>query len=115
MIFSLFLEFVDLGNSNNTNSEKADALDVEGEVILFFLCLNGPINYDAMFSSTIVLYAKSCLTSHGYFINFRCGCFLFPIKQYVGKVEKHLLLMINMIILLICKCNEPTISKGRPY
>jgi cell division protein FtsL len=33
----------------------------------------------------------------------------------VGKVEKHLLLMINMRILLICKCNEPTISKGQAY
>jgi hypothetical protein len=33
----------------------------------------------------------------------------------VGKVENHLLLMINMIILLICKCNVPILSKGQAY
>jgi hypothetical protein len=34
--FSLFIDSVGLGNSNNTNSEKGDALDVEWEVIFFF-------------------------------------------------------------------------------
>jgi hypothetical protein len=34
--FSLFIDSVGLGNSNITNSEKGDALDVEGEVIFIF-------------------------------------------------------------------------------
>jgi hypothetical protein len=60
-------------------------------------------------------YMQKIVWPHGYFINCRCGCFFIPIIQYVGKVEQDLLLIINMRILLICKCNEPTINKGRAY
>jgi hypothetical protein len=40
ILFSIFIDFVGLGNSNNTNSEKGDALDVEGEVIFYFFNLS---------------------------------------------------------------------------